>query len=317
MDTEIVRVIERGWKTPDMRAAATKPGTRIGKLTVVKRNALGNVVLKCDCGETIRLSPKMVATGKKYQCNSCDKWHRKSPALQFLGDKVYVSVKKRGTAAKNRCNNPSNKNYSRYGGRGIKFEFDSIEGYVNHVAPFILHRNLDTEVDRINNNENYAPGNIRVVSKKTNTRNRGCTFLVDGVPFADIAEECGLSNSNRRLYKRAYDRVYDGMCLGKLVNKEYVRRTINDILRNPARVRIRTTGLTPKPMLIDGVRLLDIISDAGYHKNKRVYDAVKRIIYHRRNAGKPDYTVAESIEHAHRYAAKHGIKPDENAREAA
>lgn len=317
MDTKIVRVIERDYKTPDLREAATRPGTRIGKLTVVKRNALGNVILKCDCGETIRLSPKIVATGKNYQCRSCDKWCHKSPARQILGDKLYRSAKSRGKSAKDRCENSNSKYYNRYGGRGVMFSFGTIEDYVNAIAPFMVNGAKEREVDRVDNDGHYEQGNMRLVSKKENIRNRAITFMPNGLPFAQIAENHGLFDHNKRLYRRAYSRVRDALHLGIIVDEDFIVNTVKDVVDNPARLRPDHQGYKCEAVMAGSERLLDVMSKAGYSGNKRVYDAVKRTIYNRRNTGKPDYTVAEAIEHAHRYAANHGIKPQSIARGAA
>lgn len=309
MDTTVVRVIEREWKTPEMRAAATVPGRRIGRLVVVKRNALGNVVLRCDCGETIRLSPRTVTTGRKFQCASCDKWSRKSPARQLLGNTKYESAYNRGKKARQRCEQEKNLSFSRYGGRGIRFNFESVEDYVNTVAPFMMSRSIEHQVDRIDNDGHYEQGNLRMASRTQNTRNREVTFMPNGLPFAEIAERYGLTKNDNRLYVRAQCRVRDALHLGKNVDETFIVDTIKDTLANPGRTRKAIKGFKCRPMVIDGIKLMDLMVQAGYPGNKPVYDAVKRTTYDRRKAGKPDYTANEAIAHAHRYAAKHGIKP--------
>ena len=309
MDTTVVSVIERNWKTPEMRAAATVPGRRIGRLVIVKRNALGNVVLRCDCGETIRISPKAVATGRKFQCASCDKWNRKTPARQLLGNTKYESAYSRGKKARQRCEQEKNPGFSRYGGRGIRFNFESVEDYINTVAPFMMSCSIEHQVDRIDNDWHYEQGNLRMVSRTQNTRNREVTFTPNGLPFAEIAERYGLTKNDNRLYTRAWSRVRDALHLGKNVDEPFIVTTIIDTLANPGRTRTAIKGFKHRPMVIDGIKLLDLMSQAGYPGNKPVYDAVKRTIYSRRKAGKPDYTAEEAIAHAHRYAAKYGIKP--------
>lgn len=72
----------------------------------------------------------------------------------------------------NRCNNPNNKNYNIYGGRGIKvcedwrFDFLAFEewalsnGYKESLS-----------VDREDNDGNYNPYNCRWITQKEQTRN--------------------------------------------------------------------------------------------------------------------------------------------------
>ena len=73
------------------------------------------------------------------------------------------------SGAKQRCSNKNNKDYSDYGGRGIKFLFKSFEQFINAVgrkpSPGLM-------LDRINNNGHYAPGNVRWATKSVSSKNR-------------------------------------------------------------------------------------------------------------------------------------------------
>jgi hypothetical protein len=46
-----------------------------------------------------------------------------------------------------------------------------------------------SQLDRIDANGSYCKENCRWTDQKTNTRNRTITFKVNGIPFAQIAEE--------------------------------------------------------------------------------------------------------------------------------
>ena len=75
-----------------------------------------------------------------------------------------------------RCSNPSCKDYKYYGGRGILNCFTSFEDFFRYVTEdmgiteFAQINGL--QIDRINNNSHYQPGNIRFVTRKINMRNR-------------------------------------------------------------------------------------------------------------------------------------------------
>jgi hypothetical protein len=64
--------------------------------------------------------------------------------------------------AKSRCNNPKNKRYHEYGGRGIKWLFESYERAYQELGPCPEGKTLD----RINNDGNYEKGNVRWATKE-------------------------------------------------------------------------------------------------------------------------------------------------------
>ena len=73
---------------------------------------------------------------------------------------------------KGRCFNPNTSNYKWYGGRGItmcqKWKDDFSEFYKDvGDIPF-----EGAELDRIDNNGNYEPNNVRWVDHRTNSNNR-------------------------------------------------------------------------------------------------------------------------------------------------
>jgi hypothetical protein len=74
---------------------------------------------------------------------------------------------------KNRCENPEAHNYNCYGGRGIECRFNSRVEFIDYVLKEIFNIGLGgLQIDRINNDGNYEPGNIRFVTRKENLANR-------------------------------------------------------------------------------------------------------------------------------------------------
>ena len=95
-----------------------------------------------------------------------------------------------------RCNNPKAECYGNYGGRGIRCEFQSFEEFYADIGdpPTPKHT-----VDRIDNNGNYAPGNLRWATMSEQLRNtRDNHFLEhDGrrLTITEWAEVTGLVKS--------------------------------------------------------------------------------------------------------------------------
>ena len=73
---------------------------------------------------------------------------------------------------KQRCNNPNNKSYIDYGGRGIKNNFKSLDDFRNYIINELLIDPRGLEIDRIDNNGHYEKGNIRFVTRSENCYNR-------------------------------------------------------------------------------------------------------------------------------------------------
>ena len=73
---------------------------------------------------------------------------------------------KRLTAAKQRCENPNDQGYKNYGARGIKFDFPSVTEAGLYLIQEFRFPDRNMELDRIDTNGNYAPGNLRFVDHK-------------------------------------------------------------------------------------------------------------------------------------------------------
>ena len=97
--------------------------------------------------------------------------------------------------ARNRCNNPNNKDYPYYGGRGITFspQWDDFEQFYQDVGP---KPSPEYTLERENNAIGYEPGNVKWVTQAEQQRNRRSTIRVmlngKDLCLAEACRECGI-----------------------------------------------------------------------------------------------------------------------------
>ena len=79
---------------------------------------------------------------------------------------------------RNRCNNPNNRSYPNYGGRGIKIcgEWDIFKVFYEWALANGYDESLT--LDRKNNSENYSPKNCAWVDRSRQARNKRNTRMV-------------------------------------------------------------------------------------------------------------------------------------------
>jgi hypothetical protein len=108
----------------------------------------------------------------------------------------------------NRCSNPNEPGWKRYGGRGItvcRQWKTSFQAFFDHIGPCPSAQHT---IDRIENNKGYYPGNVKWGTKKEQARNRRSSRLVTlNGETRTLAEWIEVLNLKRttvsdRIYKR-------------------------------------------------------------------------------------------------------------------
>lgn len=78
-----------------------------------------------------------------------------------------------------RCTNPLHKHWASYGGRGIKNLFASRMEFTQWVVKNLPHPDYKrVEIDRMDNDGHYEPGNLRLATRLQNTQNRRNTAKI-------------------------------------------------------------------------------------------------------------------------------------------
>ena len=204
-----------------------------GKPPVKVLKSLAPEMVGLRCGQVVIASAEVQKRGRHHfvytRCETCrqEKWinidslrRGTTNGCQRCSQPRQIPkwLDRRLTAARQRCTNPDDPAYPSYGGRGIQFQFESVlQAGLWVMENLNLHR--DMELDRIDNNGHYAPGNLRWVPQQVNTGNRGnytrmkllefreehphiryadntlMRFLRQGMTFAQIAERWNLPST--------------------------------------------------------------------------------------------------------------------------
>jgi len=111
---------------------------------------------ECECGNISRTTTAMLTTE---HTRSCGCWGRDNTSLINRTHGMRHTPEYRSFVhAKDRCNNPNDKSYSDYGGRGIEFRFNSFEEFFTYMGK---RPSLKYSLDRINNDGHYEKGNVK------------------------------------------------------------------------------------------------------------------------------------------------------------
>lgn len=117
----------------------------------------------CECGKKSVVVSSKIIHKSSLQCVACG-------ARKHGYNKT--STLRCWNGAKNRCNNPNNKDYVNYGGRGIKFS-KKWDNFVDFLA-YMGDKPAGLTLDRIDNDGNYEPGNCRwaTISQQNNNQRK-------------------------------------------------------------------------------------------------------------------------------------------------
>lgn len=177
-------------------------------------------VCRCVCGVTREVIQSNLRSGKSRGCG-----------CQLLGQATKTHGQARTPlygAWRNmmdRCYREGNRQFSGYGGRGIKVceEWHTFENFAKATGP---HPGKGLSLDRIDNDGNYEPGNVRWTTSANQNRNRRnnrvLTRLGESLCLADWAAKLGVDPSH------LYRRMRKGMT---------PEEAVDDIIKNPPKAR--------------------------------------------------------------------------------
>lgn len=183
---------------------------RFGRLTAIKRVGVASWMFKCDCGNIITMPYSQTKVQKSCGClwnENKERFAKNARKHGGTGTALYHKY----CAIKQRCYNPNNGAYHRYGGRGIEmcaewknsFSVFREWAYKNGYNPNVSH--FECSLDRIDNDKGYSPDNCRFVNHQEQMINQEKTIVVlyNGKKYSSwgFAKEYGITSPSFA-YKR-------------------------------------------------------------------------------------------------------------------
>ena len=141
---------------------------RLTVLRFVEQRPTTKVYLcRCTCGNTKKVQASNLTSGHVKSCGCLNSElsaaRKRTHGMRFTPEHAAYC------GARTRCSNPKRRCWPNYGGRGIKFLFTSFEQWFAELGPRPSKKH---SVGRINNDGDYAPGNVRWETARQQNSNR-------------------------------------------------------------------------------------------------------------------------------------------------
>lgn len=189
----------------------SRVGLRFGRLittgkTVIKKDGRANVsalICLCDCGKETTATFPALTRGTKSSCGclrletskTAPLTHGKSNSITYTSWRAMVS----------RCNNPNDKSYPYYGGRGIKVDkkWSDFSSFLEDMGD---RPSKDYTLDRIDSNGNYCKDNCQWATRSQQSNNTRDSRLLEYKGETKTLKDWSI------LYNIKYHLLWDRVC---------------------------------------------------------------------------------------------------------
>jgi len=203
-------------------------GSNFGRWVVIGPSVIKNMSIhwwcKCECGSETYVSQSNLFKGASRSCGCLKR------ELSTIRATKHGHNTKKQTAEYRcwhhmifRCDSPKDASYHRYGGRGITVCKEWYD-FRNFLKDMGLKPFSKAELDRIDNDGNYEPGNCRWATRSQNTSNQSrsvkLTYNGRTTNITHWAEELGVLNLRiSHLLKRGlpFDWIYERLSKSKKI----------------------------------------------------------------------------------------------------
>ena len=203
-------------------------GKTQGSLTIIAesgRDKHGNVLWLCECrcGAKVHRSNNALINGTKTCSTACgvSASNKRRARHGMWKSKEYSTWR----SMRARCLDSSNDAYENYGGRGISVyatwaDSDGFDAFYADVGP--APEGVRVSLDRIDNDGNYEPGNVRWATPKQQSNNtrRNVRVLFRG----ELRTLSGVADLAGEKYHRVFQRFRRGLIGEELVTRQRIGR---------------------------------------------------------------------------------------------
>lgn len=185
-------------------------GKKFNRLLVLKHSHTTKAwsqyyLCKCECGKITTVGKQKLFNGLTKSCGCYKKEdivNRSKKHGQYKTKEYAAWV-----AMQTRCYNQKTHNFRNYGGRGITVYSQWIGNFDQFLKDVGPSPTVEHSLDRINNNGNYEPGNVKWSTTKEQARNKSTNFFITiNGETKIITEWCMLLKVSRRCLKYRLER---------------------------------------------------------------------------------------------------------------
>lgn len=132
---------------------------------------------RCDCGNLTVVRGDCLTSGNTTSCGCYNRDKKTALIDNRTKDKLYHVY----YGMKQRCNNPNDKQFKHYGGRGIRIseEWNTYEAFRDWAILNGYEENHNLSIERIDVNGDYSPGNCKWIPANRQSCNTRKTIWLE------------------------------------------------------------------------------------------------------------------------------------------